>query len=55
MITFSIIIAAVFAIGALTCYTSCCAAANADKQSEEYFCLKIQENIQKSKSENLKD
>jgi len=41
---FSIILASVFVFGALVCYASCCAAARADRQSEEYFALKEQEN-----------
>ena len=40
---FSIILASVFVFGALICYASCSAAANADRQSEEYFALKEQE------------
>lgn len=40
---FSIIIASVFVFGALVCYASCCAAARADRQTEEYFALKEQE------------
>ena len=48
---FSIILASVFVFGALLCYASCCAAAQADRQSEEYFVLKEQER----KSENLKN
>lgn len=41
---FSIILAGVFVFGALVCYASCCAAARADRQTEEYFVLKEQEN-----------
>lgn len=48
---FSIILASVFVFGALICYASCCTAARADRQSEEYFALKEQER----KSQNLKD
>ena len=40
---FSIVLAGVFVFGALICYASCCAAAQADRQSEEYFALKEQE------------
>ncbi len=40
---FSIIVAGVFVFGGLICYASCCAAARADRQSEEYFRLKMQE------------
>ena len=51
---FSIIIAAVFAFGAFICYASCCAAARADRMSEEYFALKEaekhSENLKKSKN-----
>ena len=52
---FSIILAGVFIFGALICYASCCVAADADRQSEEYFYLKMQEMDAKRKSENLKD
>lgn len=48
---FSIIIAAVFVFGALVCYASCCTAARADRQTEEYFALKEAER----RSENLKN
>jgi len=48
---FSIIVAGVFLFAALVCYASCCAAANADRMSEEYWLKKIQEN----KNENLKN
>ena len=40
---FSIIVASVFVFGALVCYASCSAASRADRQSEEYFYLKMQE------------
>jgi G:T-mismatch repair DNA endonuclease (very short patch repair protein) len=46
---FSIILACVFALAALLMYASCCAAANADRMSEEYWLKKISEN------ENLKN
>ena len=52
---FSIILAGVFVFAALVCYASCCAAARADRQSEEYFYLKMQEMDTKRKAENLKD
>ena len=52
---FSIILAGVFVFAALVCYASCCAAARADRQSEEYFYLKMQEMDAKKHSENLKD
>ena len=52
---FSIIIVSVFVFAALVCYASCCAAANADRQSEEYFYLKMQEMDAKRHSENLKN
>ena len=55
MTIFTIILAGVFLLGGLVCYASCCVAARADRQSEEYFRLKIQENEVKSKTENLKD
>ena len=48
---FSIIIAVVFVFAALICYASCCAAARADRQTEEYFALKEVER----RSENLKN
>ena len=47
---FSIIVAVVFVFAALICYASCCAAARADRQTEEYFALKEAER----RSENLK-
>lgn len=40
---FSIIVASVFVIGGLVCYASFAAAANADRQTEEWFRLKMQE------------
>lgn len=43
---FTFILCVALLIGALICYASCCAAANADRQSEEYW--------QKRNSENLK-
>ena len=49
---FSIIVAAVFVIGGLICYASCCAAANADRMSEEYFRLKMQETDMQRKTED---
>ena len=48
---FLIIIAVVFVFAALICYASCCAAARADRQTEEYFALKEAER----RSENLKN
>lgn len=33
-----------FAFGALVCYASCSAAANADRKTEEYFRLREMEN-----------
>lgn len=48
---FSIVLASVFVFGALICYASCCAAARADRQSEEYFALKEQER--KSEKERI--
>ncbi len=54
---FLIILAGVFVFGALVCYASCCAAARADRQSEEYFALKEQErktqNLKKSKNSDI--
>ena len=52
---FSIIVAGVFVFGALVCYASCAAAGRADKQSEAYFYLKMQEKDAERKSENLKN
>lgn len=48
---FSIIVAGVFVFAAIVCYASCCAAARADRQTEEYFALKEAER----KNENLKN
>lgn len=48
---FSIIVIVVFIFGALVCYASCCAAARADRQTEEYFALKEAER----RNENLKN
>lgn len=48
---FSIVVAAVFVVGGLICYVSCCAAANADRMSEEYW----QRKIADQKLENLKN
>ena len=48
-------LAIVFLFGALVCYASCCAAARADRQSEEYFYLKMQEMEAERKNENLKN
>lgn len=52
---FSIIIACVFAFAALVCYASCSAASHADRQSEEYFYLKMQEMDAERRNENLKN
>lgn len=49
---FSIIVACVFAFAALLAYASCCAAANADRQSEEYFRLKMQEKDAEKYNDN---
>ena len=49
MFTLIFIIAIAFA--AIVCYASCCAAARADRQTEEYFALKEAER----RSENLKN
>jgi hypothetical protein len=40
---FSIAVAITFAVGALVCYASFCAAARADRMSEEYWQRKIAE------------
>ena len=45
-------LAIVFLFGALVCYASCCAAARADRQSEEYFRLKIQEKDAEKHNDN---
>ena len=52
---FSIIVAVVFAFGALVCYASCAAAGRADRQSEAYYYLKMQEKEAKKRNENLKN
>ena len=39
-----ILMAIVFAFGAIVCYSSCVVGARADRQSEEYFRLKEMEN-----------
>ena len=52
---FSIIVAGVFVFGALVCYASCWAAARADRQSEAYFYLKMQEKDAERRNENLKN
>lgn len=49
--TFSIVVAGVFALGAIIGYASCYAASRADRQSEEYFALKEAER----RSKNLKN
>ena len=49
---FSIIVAVVVFFAALVCYASCCAAANADRQTEEYFRLKIQEKEVEKHNDN---
>ena len=52
MTMFSIIVAGVFVFGGLICYASCCAASKADRQSEAYFHLKMQETNMKRKIED---
>ena len=52
---FSIIVACVIAFAAIVCYASCCAASRADRQTEEYFYLKMQETDADRKNENLKN
>jgi hypothetical protein len=52
---FAIIVAGVFVFGALICYASCAAAGRADRQSEAYFYLKMQEKEAEKKNENLKN
>ena len=54
MIT-GIIVATVVAFAALAGYASCCAAGRADRQSEAYFYLKMQEKDAERKKENLKN
>ena len=51
MTIFSLLIAIAFLFAALVCYSSCCAAARADRMSEEYWLRKIQE----TEAENLKN
>lgn len=48
---FSTIVAVVFVIGGLICYTSCYTASKADRPSEEYWERKIADQ----KLENLKN
>ena len=52
---FAIIVAGVFVFGGLVCYASCAAAGRADRQSEAYFYLKMQEKEAKKRNENLKN
>ena len=52
---FSIIVACVIAFAALACYASCAAAGRADRKSEEYYRLKMQEKEAKKRNENLKN
>ena len=54
MIT-GIIVAIAVLFAALVAYASCCAAARADRQSEAYFYLKMQETDADRKNENLKN
>ena len=54
MIT-GIIVAVVVAFAALAGYASCWAAARADRQSEAYFYLKMQEKDAERRNENLKN
>ena len=49
---FSIIVAAVFLFGALVCYASCCAASRADRQTEEWFKLHMQEKEVEKHNDN---
>lgn len=52
---FSIIVVSVIAFAAIVCYASCCAASRADRQSEAYFYLKMQEKDAERRNENLKN
>ena len=52
---FSIIVAIAIAFAVIVCYASCCAASRADRQTEEYFYLKMQETDADRKNENLKN
>lgn len=52
---FSIIVVSAIAFAALAGYASCCAAARADRQSEAYFYLKMQEKDAERRNENLKN
>jgi len=54
-VIFSIVVAGVFVFGALVGYASCVAAGRADRQSEAYFYLKMQEKEAKKRNENLKN
>ena len=51
------ILALVFLFGALVCYASCCAAARADRMSEEYWQRKIAdqqlENLKNRKNDDI--
>ena len=51
----AIVVAGVIAFAALVCYSSCYVAGRADRRTDEWFRLTIQENEAKSKSENLKN
>lgn len=44
---FTFILCITLLIGALVCYVSCCAAANADRKSEEYWHKRNSENLKK--------
>ena len=48
-------LAIVFFLGGFVCYISCYAAARADRQSETYFYLKMQEMDAERRNENLKN
>ena len=52
---FSIIVAIAIAFAVIICYSSCVAAGRADRQSEEYYYLKMQEKKAQKRNENLKN
>lgn len=55
MLSFSIIVAGVCLFAALVCYGSLTASTKDERQSEEYFYLKMQEMDVERRNENLKD
>ena len=47
----SIVVAGVIVFAALVCYSSCYVAGRADRRTDEWFRLKIQENERKKQNE----